>query len=393
MFRPLHIALLETKRFLLDRGDLAFSLALPVVLFALMYGTFGGGESFNGTAHFVDLDGGPAAKLLVESLSDIDGIDVEMHSLEDADQGLDRSSFLSVAVIPEGFSEALDDGEQTSLTFRQRGSGGNESQIINGIIRAITQEMAGEAQVYSVVREVIGESSLPASQVNQAVFTSLAEAHQSPSVVVRSIDVGGASAEVLHRLLPGILVMFLLFAVSLGSQALVEERRIGTLERLLTTRLSLNQLFAGRFLAGVSRAMVQAVVLLGLAFVVLQVGGASVFVQTLIFCVLVAAAVSAVSLLIGTLARSRDQATWSAVFFTMFMTVFGGTFFEVGNTGALAFLSKFTINKYAIDALEGLVSGAEGLSTQGPEAAIIAGVAVASLLFARLAFRTGVGGR
>jgi ABC-type multidrug transport system permease subunit len=135
------------------------------------------------------------------------------------------------------------------------------------------------------------------------------------------------------------------------------------------------------------------VLLLGLAFAVLQVGGVSVFVETLMFCVLIAAAVSAVSLLIGTLARTRDQAIWSAVFFTMFMTVFGGTFFEVGNTGALAFLSKFTLNKYAIDSLEGLVSGSEGLSAQGPEAAIIAGVAVASLLVARLAFRTSVGGR
>ena len=212
-------------------------------------------------------------------------------------------------------------------------------------------------------------------------------------MVVRKTDVGGVNAEVLHRLLPGILVMFLLFAVSLGGQAMVEERRIGTLERLLTTRLSLNQLFAGRFLAGVSRAMVQAILLLALAFIVLQVGGAAVFLQTLAFCVLVAGAVSAVSLLVGTLARSRDQAIWSAVFFTMFMTVFGGTFFEVGNTGALAFLSKFTINKYAIDSLEGLVSGAEGLGAQGPEAAVIGGVTVVCLLLARLAFRTGVGGR
>ena len=155
MLRPLYIAALETKRFLLDRGDLAFSLALPIVLFALMYGTFGGGESFNGTAHVVNLDGGPAALSLIEGLDAADGVDVETHSLSDADKGLDRSSFLSVAVIPEGFSEALGDGEQTSLIFKQRGSGGDEGQIINGMIRAIAQEMAGEAQVHSVVREII----------------------------------------------------------------------------------------------------------------------------------------------------------------------------------------------------------------------------------------------
>ena len=41
MLRPLHIALLELKRYLGTPGELAFSLALPVVLFALMYGAFG----------------------------------------------------------------------------------------------------------------------------------------------------------------------------------------------------------------------------------------------------------------------------------------------------------------------------------------------------------------
>ena len=73
--------------------------------------------------------------------------------------------------------------------------------------------------------------------------------------------------------MPGILVMFLMFAVTLGSQSFVDERRGGTLERLMTTRLGINQLFIGKFLAGVLRASFQAAVLLTLAFVVLRFGG------------------------------------------------------------------------------------------------------------------------
>ncbi len=52
---PWHIAVLEVKRFAVDPGRLAFSLALPVVLFALMYGAFSESGQFNGTAHLVDL--------------------------------------------------------------------------------------------------------------------------------------------------------------------------------------------------------------------------------------------------------------------------------------------------------------------------------------------------
>ena len=61
MARPFLLALLEVKRFLADRGALAFSIALPILLFALMLGAFGGGASFNATAHVADLDGGGAA--------------------------------------------------------------------------------------------------------------------------------------------------------------------------------------------------------------------------------------------------------------------------------------------------------------------------------------------
>ena len=147
--------------------------------------------------------------------------------------------------------------------------------------------------------------------------------------------VGGEASDQTDRLVPGLLVMFLMFAVTLGAQALVEERQNGTLERLMTTRLGVNQLFIGKFLASVLRAIVQALILLSLAFTVLGIGDAIDFVELMIFSVLVAIAVSAIGLVIGSAARTRDQATWAAVFFTMFMTVFGGTFFDVAGGGAL----------------------------------------------------------
>ena len=88
---------------------------------------------------------------------------------------------------------------------------------------------------------------------------------------------GTASDSLFARLLPGLIVMFVMFSVTLASQAMVEERRTGTLERLMTTRLGVNQLFTGKFLSGVSRAMFQTLVMLSLAFVVFRPGGALTF--------------------------------------------------------------------------------------------------------------------
>jgi ABC-2 type transport system permease protein len=196
---------------------------------------------------------------------------------------------------------------------------------------------------------------------------------------------GDGDDDFVDRLMPGILVMFLTFAVTLGSQSMVEDRRLGTLERLMTTRLTLGQMFVGKFLAGLFRAMFQALVLLSLGFAALQVAGAFQYFQVMAFCLLIAGAVAAIGLAIGALATSRDQAVWAGVVITMFMTVFGGTFFPVD--GALDVLSRFTLNRYAIDALDSIISGGESLLDQGLEAAVMAGVALVALAVARWGFR------
>ena len=58
MKKALVIALREVKSYLQDKGDLAFSLLLPVVTFALIYGAFGGQSLFHGTAYIVNEDNG-----------------------------------------------------------------------------------------------------------------------------------------------------------------------------------------------------------------------------------------------------------------------------------------------------------------------------------------------
>ena len=109
-------------------------------------------------------------------------------------------------------------------------------------------------------------------------------------------------------------------------------------------------------------------------------------------CVCAAAAVSGIGLIIAALARTRDQAIWAAVVFTMSMTIFGGTFFDVSG-GALSTVSQFTITRYAVDAMSAILSSGETIADQGVGLAVLGGAAVASLIAARLLFRVSEGGR
>ena len=388
MSRPTLLALFEVKRFLADRGALAFSIALPILLFALMLGVFGGDTSFNSTAHIADLDTGDAARELIERIEDVDGLDVRRYTEAGLDDALDRSAVLTGFVIPAGFTTTLESGTPTTVRVKRRGNGGDAGQITASIVQGVADGLASEYELGRALGALVSDA-IPPEQVEAHSGILLGDARRDPPVRVvnQTLNEESEEEDILDRLLPGVIVMFLLFSVTLNAQTLIEERRNGTLERLLTTQLSTGQLFAGKFLAGVSRGMLQTIILLVLAFVVLRIAGPVALGQSAVLALVVSAAASAIALVIATVARTEDQATWGAVFITMFMTVFGGTFFPIGDSGVLELLSRFTLNRYAIDAYEGILGETATLGDATFEMALLGGVTIICLVVARILFR------
>ena len=398
MLRPFHIALLELKLFLNNRAELAFSIALPILLFALMYGALSSETEVFTPASVVDLDGGPRARELVARLDSLAEVEVKERTEANADAALDRSAILFAVVIPDGFSAALEAGEPAPLVFRQRGNGGDTGQIVSAIVRGVARHMAAESRVRVQTQRALTGSDVPPERIEAEIQTQLEKLRTDPPVVVEVLRPGQDVVEesndsLFSRLLPGLIVMFVMFSVTLAAQTMVEERRTGTLERLMTTRLGVNQLFAGKFLSGVWRAMFQTVVMLSLAFVVFRPGGPLAFVELLAFALLAAAAFTGVALVIGAVARTRNQAAWAAVFFTLLMVVFSGTFFEITDGTLMHSISRATINAYAIDAMQNIIGSGEHLGEQWLEMAVMAGVAVVGLTAARLLFSISPEGR
>ena len=381
MLRPLLIASIELKRYFSDKAEIAFSIALPIVMFALMYGAFGGEPSVSVSAHVVNLDDGPVSAELLQRLEAVEGVTVVLYGSAEADSALDRSAILTAFVIPEGFSRDLQAGNPAQIAMKRRGHGGDEGQIAAAIVSGVAQDIAGGLAVRSMALSLLGDQA-DSGRINEAVSSLDGD----PAVVVRE-RAGEESADATVGIVAGVLTMFMMFAVSLNAQSLVVERTNGTLERLMTSRLSVNQLFAGKFLASSLRGAVQAFVLLLLGFVVMRIAGPAALLQALAFSVLFGAAVSALGLVIAGLARTRDQAIWSAVFFTMLMTTFGGTFVPF-ERGPMEVISRFTLNRHAFEALRDILAGSGGLADQGLGVAILGAVVVLGLGAARAVFRT-----
>jgi ABC-2 type transport system permease protein len=252
--------------------------------------------------------------------------------------------------------------------------------------------MNQQFQVYSQVNSALAEYGIPQEQINVTVEKYLGEERTSPVVEVYEETVG-ASSDPVNLYLPGVVTMFVLFAITISSRAIVEERKKGTLERLLTTHLTVGELFMGKFLSNVSRGFVQTVILLALAYAVFQLFTPLSFIECLVIALFFAAAASALGMVIATIARSEDGATWIGVFFTMVMVMLSGTFFEITEGSFFATLSKFSINTYANDAFRTLIAEGGSLGDLGLEMGVLAGVAMVGLGLSRVLFKVIPGGK
>lgn len=394
MKKAITVALWEVRIYLQDKGDLAFSLLLPIVVFALMYGAFGGESLFHGTAYIVNEDeGGTYSTIILEQLEELDELDVELLSESKAETKLDRSDLLMVLYIPEGFSESINSGKPAELVFRQRGNGGQEGQIVASIIRHIVDEMNRAPQLYSQVGNALAGTDIPQERIEITTQKLLDKERENPIVGVRETTVGGGPDPV-NLFLPGIITMFVLFAITLGAQAIVEERRKGTLERLLTTRLTVGQLFFGKFLAGISRGFIQTLILLILSYIVFShLFTPLAFIEVLVIVLFFASAASAIGLAIAAITRTQDQAAWVAVVFTMAMVMLGSTFFEIPESSALYTVSRFSLNTYVNDAVRTIIVDGGSLADVGRELVIMVVVIAVGLILSRIFFKVMPGGR
>lgn len=393
MKKAFYIMLKEIRDFLQDKGDLSFSLLLPVITFALIYGAFGGSTQFNGTAYIVNEDGGGKySMMLIDRLDDYRGLQVKMLSSDEADAKLARSAIYLAVIIPPDFSADLSAGQPVQITFKQRGNGGTEGQIVTSLVQGAAEGISNDLQVLNNVRSdlaLLGKDNT-SPMIDATVQQILSQEQTSPSVMIADTTVG-SSPDPINQFLPGILTMYVLFAVNLTAEALVNERKKGTLDRLLATRLKMRELFLGKFLAYTARGFVQTTVLLLLAYAVFRFFTPVSFLEAMLLALIFAAACSAIGLIIGSLSRTTNQAVWISVFFTMLMVMLSGTFIQVTEGTVLGTLSHFSINTYANDAFRSIISQGGTLADVRFEILVMIAVAAVGMVIAGLLFRTQKG--
>jgi ABC-2 type transport system permease protein len=366
----------DLRQRLRDRSALLVAIVVPLVLasiFGLIFhNAIGGRVSFS--FGLVDQDHGPAAQAFASALLPLERDHLltltREPTLAAGRRAADQNKVSATFVLPSGFSAAIGSGRPATLKVL----GSVDASIGAEVAQSIEQSYADQIDTARTVVAAAGGTRIDrAAFAAQPMPISIADL----STKSRQLDAGTFYAA-------GMAVFFLFFTVQFGISSILEERRDGTLARMLVAPIHRSTVLVGKLLTSLVLGFVSMIVLALATHFLLSAHWGNVLGVVILVAAGVLAA-TAVMALVATLARTPDQAqSWQAMV-ALVLGMLGGTFFPVAQAGGLlAALSLATPQAWFLRGIENMTGGAGASAVLGPAAAIlIFAVITGSLAFVR----------
>jgi ABC-2 type transport system permease protein len=363
------IAANDLRRRLRDRSAILVALVIPFALAAIFGLTLGGVAEGDVTFDYAlaDLDRGEAAGSFRGILGELEreGL-VRLRPASSAAEAGRLAGDDTVAasfVLPAGLSDAVARGGPGEVDVL----GSPDAPLGRLVARAIASSWAeGVTSVQVAVAAAI------AAGASRGAAGSLASAASAVPAAIAVADVSARERELDPTTFyaAGMAIFFLFFSVQMGVSSLLEERRDGTLARLLAAPIPPRAILAGKVLTSVAIGIVSMTALV--VATTLFVGaswGDPLGVAVLVVCGVLAA--TAVAALVTTVARTPEQAgTWQSVV-ALVLGMLGGAFFPVDRIGGvLGAVSLATPHAWFSRGLTELTGGA-GASAALPAAGVL----------------------
>lgn len=205
--------------------------------------------------------------------------------------------------------------------------------------------------------------------------------------MVRVVDVLGEnkSNPVISMYAAGIAVMFLLFGASGGGGTLLEEKENQTLDRLLSTQMTMDQLILGKWVYLTLLGVVQVTVMFAWAQCAFGVDMLGHFDGFLMMTIVTSAAAASLGLFLATLCKSRGQLNGLSVILILTMSALGGSMVpRYIMSDSLRDAGLWTFNAWALDGYDKIFWRELPVESLAPQMGVLMLSGVALLVAARL---------
>jgi ABC-2 type transport system permease protein len=304
------------------------------------------------TLGHVDEDGTDISEGLGETLAALDeqGVITLVGGLDESEARSRIGDDLdAVIVVPAGFGAAAGRGGEASLTVL----GDIDADISTEVARSIASGYTNRLRSTS-----LAVATLAAGGADPASLEALAaEAAQAPDLV--AIGEIAAATRILDAVTyfpAAMAVFFVFFTVQSGVTSLLDERREGTMYRLLAAPIPHGAILGGKalssFLLGVGS---MAVLVVASTFLIGADFGDPLAVGLLVVAVVLAAL--GIMAIIAGLAKTPESAANIQSIVAVSLGALGGSFFQISGEGLLAQASLLTPHRWFLDGLAELAGG------------------------------------
>ena len=381
------IASKDIKRSVRDRSAIVTAVVAPLALAFILSTVLGGsdGSSLNTTFAIVDEDGGQASAVLVDdilpSLED-EGVDlVESDSIEEARSMAEDGEVDAAFVLPEGFTESVQSSEAAEITIFTNAESEIGRQVAQSVAESYAAELNAVRLSLSTVQVEAGGTASPAEMQELQ-----AEASEQP-IPTRLVESSAGSRQFDSNTFfaAGISVFFLFFTAQLGAVSLLQERKEGTLARLLAAPVSRGAVIGAKAIYSFVIGVVSMVILIIASHFLMDASWGDPLAVTVVVLAAVFAAMGLQSL-VATLATTDEQAAGYGAVVGVTLGLLGGTFFPITQgPGLIAKLSYISPHSWIMRALGELSGGAGTLADVLPAvgALVLFGAATGTVALAR----------
>ncbi len=372
------IALKDIQETMRDRMTFMFLLAMPVIFTLLFSFAFGGAPADNRPqVGWIDQDASRLSSAVKDFLLAAGSVRLDEtagRSPAELEKLVVDGKLAAALVVPAGYEESARAGTplKLSVTADPYSASGAAAQAA---ILAAARRAASAAAIARGVQQAAGASFDGALEEalagRQQPPVSLELAYSQPPAAAAA-----PSAMTPSQTAPGMMVQFAMAGLITAAQVLVYERKSRCLPRLLTTAVARWQILLGHYLAIFATIFVQLVLLIVFGQLVFGLDYLGQPWATLVMALATALFMAALGLLIGTLAKSDEQAIIFSMIPMFVFSALGGAWMPLENTGQVfQVVGHFSPVAWAMDGFKNIVARGLDLSSVWLPAAALLGYA------------------
>jgi ABC-2 type transport system permease protein len=401
-----------------DRAALALSFILPITFFSIFAVIFGGRRDTvpKITVIVVDEDQSHASRELVKGLeregslvirtrpaSNNKGVEPGEYTASTAEAAVKAGDVPVALIVPHGFGENpisfRNDQQRPTIQLLKDSSDMVAWQMVAGLLQKVAMAsmpaVMAEQGLQSADQFVGGFTPEQRKRMDAGLeqlrqFENAGAASNGPgsggiiAVTTRAVVGENKNNPMVSFYAAAIGVMFLLFTASGAAGALLDEADSGTLERVLSSRVTMTTLLAGKLAFNTLLAFSQLVLMFVWAWAVFKLDFLNHIPGFVVMGVCTAFAVGAFGMLLASICRTRAQLGALSTLVILIMSSVGGSMFpRFLMPEAMQKAGLLTINAWAIDGFTKVFWRDEPVSHLWPQVLVLLAIGVVLFAIAR----------